>query len=401
MITVKEAECLITSNTPVFPAESIHVQAAIGQILSEDIKADRDLPPFHRVTMDGMAIHLPSWKNGQIDFQIESTAQAGHPQLTLIDQKKCIQVMTGAILPERTNGVIPYEELNIENTVATIKERFTLESMNYVHQKGSDKKQGGILIERGTRLLSPHIAILTSVGKADILVGRQPSVAIVSNGDEIVDLGQPLEQFQIHPSNAYALQATLQNSGYKKVEIFHYKDNEDEIERGLTTLLEKFEILILSGGVSMGQYDLIPKVLHKLDVRQVFHKVRQRPGKPLWFGISKNKKPVFGLPGNPVAALICFHRFVIPQLDRSMGAKDKMSRYIELGEAITFKPALTYFRPVKMKGLSSGISIAEPVKYNGSGDYAALGDSDGYIELPEEQNDFPCGMRVEFYEWRA
>jgi len=400
MITVEHAWHMIAEQAPRLTPVICELSEAQGLTLREDISADRDIPPYNRVMMDGIAIAYGALEAGFREFTIVATQPAGKPPLPLHDRKNsCIQIMTGAVLPDGCDCIIPYEDLLIENDLAKLKPRVQPQHMQYIHIRGSDKKQGEVLLQRGIRMLSPQIAIAAAVGKQQILVGRRPSIAVIANGDELVELGRDLRPWQIRPSNSYALRAALRSQHFDHTSVFLTRDDRDKLTRQLGGILEEYDVIILSGGVSMGEYDFIPSVLENLGVKKIFHKISQRPGKPFWFGQRRDRKPVFALPGNPVSTLVCFHRYVLPFLLLSTGASARDIEYVTLGTEVNFEPPLTYFLPVNLEGTRTQGAVAVPVEYHNSGDFTSLAQSDGFVELTRDLNKFPKGTPVRFHRW--
>ena len=222
---------------------------------------------------------------------------------------------------------------------------------------------------------------------------------MISTGDELVEVHEQPEPYQIRQSNAYALKSALQDFGYQKVTQYHVNDDKAQLIECLGNALSTSDILILTGGVSMGKFDFVPEVMQQLGIKVLFHKVKQRPGKPFWFGKSSENKVVFALPGNPNAAVICFYRYVIPQLCRSSGEKKIRQQYATLSENVRFEKALTYFLPVILDYGKDGRTIATPIKIGGSGDYGALGCSDGFVEIDEDQDCLSKGQALPLYRW--
>jgi len=401
MITVKEADKIIFQDVKESPALRVPLQDAFGMVLQEDLLADRDLPPFHRVAMDGIGINFSSWEKGGRAFPIEGIQKAGSPVLTLKDVNACIEVMTGAVLPGGCDCVIPVENITIDNGKAELREGFKLTRMQNVHVKGADYKCGTSLVLRGHRLLSPQVAVAASVGKSEVLVSETPKIAVIGTGDELVGIHQKVEPYQIRQSNSYAMQSALRLCGYDHVTRFHIRDDKDELKKRLKEALENFDVLILSGGVSMGKFDYIPEVLKTVGVEVLFHKVKQRPGKPFWFGKNGDGKPVFALPGNPVSTQIGVYRYILPYLNRAIGARAAPEEFAVLDEAVEIKTAFTYFLPVKVESESNGRLVALPVFPNGSGDYASLARSDGFIELPPDTYQLPKGTVARLYRWNG
>jgi len=399
MITVQEAELIIEKSVKLFSPISRSLQDAFGFILQEDIFADRDLPPFHRVAMDGIAINFVSWEKGNRSFTIEGVQKAGSPQLTLKDENVCLEAMTGAMLPQGCDCVIPVENIEVKEETAHLREGFKLTFMQNVHQQGSDYKQDDILLSKGCRLLSPQVAVAASVGKSKVQVAYAPKIAIISTGDELVEVDQVVESYQIRQSNSYVLQSALELQGYKQAKRFHIQDDKKILLERLDKILAEFDVVVLSGGVSMGKFDYVPQVLKALGVEVLFHKVKQRPGKPFWFGKTSEGKPVFALPGNPVATQIGVYRYVIPYLAKASGMRSVCGQCVELTEDMTIKTPFTYFLPVKIKCNADAKLTAMPVPTQGSGDYASLAKTDGFVELPADTFKFSKGLVVPFYPW--
>lgn len=401
MISVHEADKRIQDQTRVLPAETVALRRAAGRVLREDIRADRDMPPFHRSIRDGIAVSRAAWLDGQRSFRIEATQFAGQPRHTLQDAAGgCIQIMTGAALPIGCDEVLQYEDLTIEGGTATVNPGVVMEDLQYVHPRASDRRAGDTLLEPGCYLNGPRIGIVASTGTSTVRVAPFPRIAMLSNGDELVDVGQPIEPFQVRLSNNYAVAAALERNGAPEVTVTHVPDDPDRIEMELARLLDTHDLLVLSGGVSAGKTDFIPAALERLSVRQVFHKVSQRPGKPLWFGVSRNHQPVFALPGNPVSTLTCLHRYVVPHLERMMGAKAGPAPTAILSEQIRFEPAFTSFRPVRELHTDPGTTVVSPVVYHGSGDHTALASSTGFVELDAGTTVFAAGTEAPYIRWR-
>jgi molybdopterin molybdotransferase len=385
MVSVEEAEKIILDHWFKPTAEKVSLDQVNGRTLSEEIKADRDLPPFNRATMDGVAIAFKSFENGQRDFLIEGIQAAGQHQQTLTDPTECFEIMTGAPMPKGTDSVIPYERIIIENKMAKLSG--VVERNQSVHYQGSDAKQNEILLSRGFRISSAEVAMLASVGNSEVSVFKHPAAAIISTGDELVDVDQMPLPHQIRKSNSHMLAASLDELGCK-ADLFHLIDDEKKIKEKLADVLNHYELIILSGGVSKGKFDFVPQVLESLGVKKLFHQVSQRPGKPMWFGHSQ-KNTVFALPGNPVSTFMCFHRYVRPWLLKSLGNPIKNTEAI-LAKDFTFAPALTYFLQVKIEN-ENGKLLAYPKTGGGSGDFANLKDVDGFLELPLERSEFQKG----------
>jgi len=404
MITVEEAERLVLDTMPRMPAVCRPLAEVRGGVLHEPITADRPFPPYHRVAMDGIALAYATWERGARSFPVAGTQAAGQPQTALPDPGHCVEVMTGAVLPEGADCVVPVEELVLDNGTATIREDFELKPMHNVHVQGEDREEGAVLLGEGSILFGPQCAIAATVGKAELLVSEQPAVAIVSTGDELIEVkGIPLPH-QIRASNSHAMKASLEVAGFRDVRLSHLPDDEDATVSGLGTVLESCQVVVICGGVSAGRYDYVPTALERLGVKQLFHKVSQRPGKPMWFGAGPDGQAVFGLPGNPVSSLVCLHRYVLAGLWASLGARlvDVDERPgARLGAEFAFKKSLTYFLPVTLRETADGMRTACAVAMGGSGDLAGLADSDGFLELPAEPKVFEAGSVYPLWTWAA
>lgn len=407
MLSVQQADDMIRLNVKLCPPVRVTLREAFGCVLREDIRADRDLPPFDRVAMDGIAISWDSWRKGRREFVVEGVQKAGTPVQTLKNQSHSIEVMTGAVLPKGCDCVIPVENIEIDGRIARLREGFKISRWLNIHPRGTEYKRGAILLRKGCRLLSAQIAVAASVGKPEVRVSRSPSIAVVGTGDELVEVGKPIAPFQIRQSNAYALECAFQMHGYRDVRRFHLKDDKEKLRLRLKDVLQKFDVVVLSGGVSMGKFDFVPEVLERLRVKVLFHKVKQRPGKPFWFGKSRDGKPVFALPGNPVSTLISAYRYILPYLNQSSGLDTTAAEFAVLEEDVEVKTPLTSFLPVKIAYHPDGRLAASPVHTHGSGDYASLAQSDGFVELKEDTPlagrlrtyRFPKGSVSRLYRW--
>ncbi len=398
MLSVAEAHSIVLNHLLVLPAELIPLPQAAGRVLREPLTADRDLPPFNRVSMDGIAIQFAAFETGQRQFRVAGTQFAGQPAQTLTDPTACLEVMTGAMLPTGTDTVIRYEDLQITEGVAEIQIDAIQAGQN-VHHRATDRKQDEELVPIGTRLGPPEMAVAASVGKATILVSKRPKIALISTGDELVDVADTPEPYQIRRSNTYLLQTVLQSAGAETT-LLHLPDDADTMETALKTLLTEYDALVLSGGVSAGKADFVPSVMERLGVRQLFHQVAQRPGKPLWFGASDEGKVVFGLPGNPVSTFLCAYRYLLPWLKASLGLPVLHPSVARLARSVSFTPKLTYFLPVRLSVSPDGIGFAAPLPGSGSADYANLVQCDGFMELPPERAEFSEGEAFPVYTFR-
>lgn len=398
MFTVAQAESSILQHALPLRKQYLPLREAAGYVLAEDLYADRDFPPFDRVTMDGIAIHYAAFARGQRQFRIEAVQAAGAQQLSLQHEQNCLEVMTGASLPLGTDTVIRYEDLNIADGIAQINIEAITQRQN-IHARAIDRKQGDLIISAGRKIGPAEMATAATLGKISIAVARLPRTAIVSTGDELVDIHETPLPHQIRRSNTYAIQTAL--AEWKvEAEMFHFYDDEQVIREGIQDILKRFDLIILSGAVSEGKFDFVPQALAAAGVKQLFHKVSQRPGKPFWFGVYPPHSVLFALPGNPVSAFLGTYRYILPWLRLSLGVQSWPKQTAVLAQDFVFKPDLTYFVPVKLDNSEGGMLRAYPLEGHGSGDLANLNDADGFLELPKERSEFAAGEAFSFIPYR-
>ena len=398
MITPAIADRLIGEHVTCLPIESLPLAQCGGAVLRENVYGERDAPPFDRVAMDGIALRAADAQKLR-EFRVQARQAAGDAPLTLAAGNQCIEIMTGAMLPGGCDAVVPIERLRVQAGVAYLEDGLAVTPAMNVHARGSDSAQGTLLLAAGTRLAVPEIAVAAGAGMARVRVSSQPNIVVISTGNELVEPGEPVLPHQVRRSNAYAVLAALRQRGFRRTADDHVRDDADEMRARLRFHLDTHDVLILSGGVSMGALDLVPGVLRDLGVREVFHKVEQRPGRPLWFGIGPAGQAVFGLPGNPVSTLVCLARYVTPALYAALGEAPVAPQRLALQEAVEVRHTLTSFLPVRVVGDEWGRDWAEPRPTNGSGDFTSLTGTDGFVELPPGPNRFAKGFVTRCWRW--
>lgn len=399
MISASEAEQLIREHMGRFAAQTRSIDDAAGCILRQSIVAERDQPPFDRVTMDGMAIRFEEFSHGKRRFDIAGMQAAGMAPMTMHPEGACVEVMTGAVMPDGCDTVIAVEQTRREGSQLAVAADYEPQRGQFIHRRGSDCQAGETLIEPGATLRAPEIAVIAANGYGSVEVSAQPRVTILATGDELVDVEAPVAAWQIRRSNDRALAALLASRGLSEVKLKHVTDDRDVLKTAIAEQLDTRDVLILSGGVSMGQRDFVPGVLSELGVQRVFHKIAQRPGKPMWFGVGPKGQAVFALPGNPVSVLVCATRYVMPALLGAMGRAAPPPTCVTLAAPIDFAAALTYFVPVRMRTDTAGLPIAMPLPPQTSGDFSALTQTQGFVELPPEKSHFPAGFIATYYPW--
>jgi len=397
MTTVEQAKKLILAEAGNYGAEIIPFEHALGRVLAENIKADRDLPPFNRVTMDGIAISYKSFESGIKTFRIKAIQAAGDAPVEIDSPDECVEIMTGAVLPDSLDTVVRYEDVEINNGHATLLTN-DIKKGQSLHLQGADKKQGDIILTPGRVITPVLISLLASVGEAEVRVKRLPRIVVISSGDELVDIAATPSPYQIRKSNSYTIQAVLKQCGVE-AGMLHIPDDPEITRQQILECINNYDVLLLTGGISMGKFDYIPQALKALQVNQIFHKVQQRPGKPFWFGKHDNGAVVFAFPGNPVATFMCLHRYFIPWLQASLGLTENQPTYAVLNQDFEFTPDLKYFLQVKLNFNEQGQLLATPVEGNGSGDFANLADTDAFMELTLEKSEFKKGETYKVWKF--
>jgi molybdopterin molybdotransferase len=416
MISTLEADRLIDETlanreTP-RGCEETSLAASIGRVLARDIFADNDQPPFDRVAMDGVALvldHAGDSAVARADFSIDGRLPAGvaKPEgLARSESGGVIEVMTGAALPRPWNAVVPWEDLESakDGTRWRLRAGTRLVRGMNVHPRANDYRKGELLIPSGTRIGTPHIHILASIGCAGVPVVPFPRVTLIGTGDELVDIQATPLPYQIRRSNMVALEACLRRAGFPVAEALHVPDREESMRGVLSKSLAESDVLLLSGGVSKGSKDLVPPTLLSLGCTRVFHGVAHKPGKPIWFGTSPHGGVIFALPGNPVSSLVCFLRYVLPRLrawaePRAAGEPLAGSLSLPLLGRVERQSAYALLLPALVASRPDGSSALEIRKGKGSGNFAGLVPSDGIAELSPGDGDLPEGTPARFFPW--
>jgi molybdopterin molybdotransferase len=400
VLTPAGAEKLIFDTIPLFHREDCAIAEAHGRILRSDLRADRDLPPFDRVTMDGYAMRASALAAGTRSFRVQAIQAAGMRPFTLgAEPGACIEVMTGSVLPEGADCVVPYEETSREGDWIVAAPAGEAAPGHNVHRRGSDHRAGEVIVRSGVRLTGREIAVAASCGHPALTVTHSPKVAVISTGDELVEVDALVAAHQIRRSNDHAIRAALIKAGYPRADRFHLRDVRHEIEHMLWHILAEYDIVLITGGISKGKFDFLPSELGRQGVKKIFQGVAQRPGKPFWFGLSGRLTPVFALPGNPVSAYTCLHRYVLPALDHASGLTPRPLSMAALAEPVVFRPKLAYLLPVRLSSGPHAELVATPGPVNSSGDFAGLVDTDGFVELPPETDEFPKGYVASYRSW--
>lgn len=396
MVSVQEALNVVLNAAVQRPIIKVDLAESEGMVLAEDVYADRDFPPFDRVCMDGICIHSDALKDGDTIFELKGMAAAGMPRMNFQGKGSAIEVMTGAILPEGYNIVIPFEEIDTVENEARLLRPDWKEGAN-IHKKGRDRKKGSLLIPKGTKIEAPEIGVIATVGLSTIAVYKAFNIAIVSTGDELVGIDEMPASYQIRTSNSIQLASVLKREGHT-TRCFHINDDQKKLEQDLGRIMDEYDMLILSGGVSRGKLDFVPAVLESLQVEKLFHRVAQKPGKPFWFG-TKGDTPVFAFPGNPVSSFLCLHKYALPFMHKCMTLPLSPQSYAVLEESVSFKKPLTYFPTVELF-YKNGVLHANLKPGQGSGDLSNLMNNNAFVELDATLSEIGKGALLPVIRYR-
>ncbi len=394
MIGYREARELVIARVAglggVVETESVPLPEALGRVLAHDIVSDRDYPPFDRSIRDGYAVRAADTHPGaQLRFTGE--LKAGDTPSISVSADSCIQIMTGAPLPADADAVVMIEHTSREGDLITLDRG--VKNGQHVVRRGSEQAAGGIVLAAGARIGFAEIAAAAQVGAAHPVVTRKPRVAVLSTGDEVVDFASVPGPFQIRNSNSVSLAAQISLLGAEAVILGNAKDSLDELRTKISAGLEA-DALILSGGVSMGKYDLVEPVLREFGAEIIFDAVAIRPGKPVVFAICKGKA-VFGLPGNPVSTMVTFDLFVHPAIDILAGAEPRPLPFVQarLTAPLTERPGLTHFLPAQISWRGETAHVS-PIAWQGSGDVVAMAHANCLMVVPPERERIDAGEAV-------
>ncbi|MFQ3224753.1 MAG: molybdopterin molybdotransferase [Lentimonas sp.] len=387
----------IDAHLPTIATISCPLDKCAGRILRQAVTADRPLPPFDRSMMDGYAIRATDLAQSDT-FTIVAQAPAGAPAVELGSaQNACAEIMTGAVVPADADCVVPYEvtERIDEQTIRLLNPSDHV-SGNCIHPLGSDHPAGQVLLAPNTVIGSREIAIAATCGSAQLQVTKMPTIAIVSTGDELVDVAATPAAHQIRRSNDLSIETALTNAQLSAQHRTHLPDDAAISKTKLAELIEQNTFLIISGGISMGKKDYIPATLDELGLENHFHGVLQKPGKPFGYWSNANCA-VFTLPGNPLSTLVALHHYVIPAIKHAMGAPTKPApRTVQLAALVKARDDITIFLPIKL----GANNTAHSTPAQNSGDLVRILQSDGYIELPPSATKtYPAGRTFEFHPW--
>ena len=386
MIPVPEAKKFVHDNCSHERVERKSLVKATGSVLASPVYSPINTPPFHQSAMDGYAFSFESW-DGRSDLEICGEIQAGNQADVVLKPFQAVRIFTGAALPADADTVVMQEHVTKNENTIRIENALLVKGAN-VRPLGSQTKKGEQALDKGQLLTAPAISFLAGIGIEKVEVYSQPFISMIITGKELIQPGQEITDGKIYESNSFGLIAALNTLGISPVSVEIVDDDEDEITKAITRQFNS-DILILTGGVSVGDYDLVPKMLEKCGVKTIFHRVRQKPGKPFYFG-KRNQTLVFGLPGNPASVLTCFYEYVVPAIGHF--TKKQLLRKIKMPLANDYKKkaGLTYF--LKGKTNAGEVTILNNQESYMMNSFAL---ADCIIELKESKEQFNKGEMVD------
>jgi len=394
LIPVDEALAIVLAHTPSLPDEEVLLTDALGRVLAEAAAADHDMPPFDRSAMDGYAVRAADVAHAPVVLEVAGQIRAGQYPADTLRPGQAVQVMTGAPVPPGATAVQPVEKTRALDGGRRVEILAPVETGAHVSRQGIEVRAGDVVLARGETIDPPAVAVLAAVGRGRVRVGRRPTVAVLVTGDELVDVWDKPGRGRIRNSNGYAVQAQAAWAGASVRSLGVVPDQADRIAQALR---EGFgsDVLVVSGGVSEGAFDLVEEALARFDVGLLFTKVAIKPGAPLVFG-RRGDKLVFGLPGNPVSAQVTFDVFVRPALLRMQGARvvTRPVLEVELLEAASNRSGRRYYLPARARW-QGGRLVARPVATQGSADVVAHARANALVILDAARRRAEAGERAE------
>ena len=390
MISVSEAKKIIAENVFSLEPAILPLQDSAGLVIAEDIIATTDIPAFPQSSMDGYAFSFAGWKQHK-KLKIAGEVAAGSNDLFTLTPENAVRIFTGAAVPVGADTVIMQEKTQVENGELKIEDE-NLKEGNSVRPKGSEVKAGTLALEKENVLSPAAIGFLAGIGITEVRVYPNPSVSIIITGNELQQPGKPLQHGQVYESNSFALKAVLKQMNIDNIKILYATDKPEIVTDTLQKALQQSDVVLLTGGISVGDYDFVLQAANQCGVEKLFHKIKQRPGKPLYFG-KKEKKLVFGLPGNPSSVLTCFYQYVIPALEKLSKRKIGLqSLQVPLAKPFQKNTGLTHF----LKGYYDG-KRATSLDAQESYRLSSFAKANCFIQVDEEITSLSGGELVTIY----
>jgi molybdopterin molybdotransferase len=391
-LRVCEAQRVIFESVVKQDFETVRLECSLGRVLAGDILANRDLPPYAVSAMDGFAVRSADLADAPVTLEIVEDIKAGDMPVKTVMQGQCARIMTGAPVPRGADAVIRVEDTR-EVSATRVEIAKAVKPGNDIRPQGENMKDGQVVLAAGTEITPGVIGVLATVKATQLSVYRRPTVAILSTGNELEGMDEPLNPNKIPDSNTYALMAQVQALGIEPVLLGIARDDPAELEQYLRRGLE-YDVLLVSGGTSVGVHDYVRPTIEKLGVAMKFWRVAIRPGHPLAFGMT-DKTAVFGLPGNPVSSMVCVEEFVVPALRRMMGNPRPYRRTVtaRLAHPVKFRPGRTEFIRVQLARDGAGY-IASSTGTQSSGVLLSMAKADGLLVVPSDSTGLAEGEQV-------
>jgi molybdopterin molybdotransferase len=403
MLRIEDALQLILTHTPVLPDEEVALAEAAGRVLRRDALSDLDLPPFDRARMDGYAIRASDTasasESGLVRLRAIGESAAGFAFSGRVEAGQAVRIMTGAPVPAGADAVQKIEVIQV-NEDGWIELTEPVAAGQFVTPQASEARNGEVVVKAGERITPAVAAVLASFGHARVTVARRPRLALLSTGSELVEVHEQPQGAQIRNSNTYSLGGYATRAGVEVASSGIVRDDFDATQQAIARALSQADVVMLSGGVSMGDYDLVKPVLRALGAEVLVEKVAMHPGKPTVFA-RLGEKVIFGLPGNPVSVAVSFHLFARPALLKMQGASEihlpRAQAY--LMRTVKGAPPRRSHQPARLL-IRSGRAEAEPLKWGGSSDLVAFMRADALIVVPEERASLNEGELAEVISLR-
>jgi molybdopterin molybdotransferase len=393
MFSVKEAKAILSKHIIQGQTIYTHLEEATGMVLAEDIPSAYDIPFFDNSAMDGYAI---AWKDGDKERRLrpETKIRAGELEDFILDENEAIRIFTGAPVPKGADTIIPQEWVKIDGDIFSFDiDKF--EKGSNLRKQGAQNKAGDIIALNGSEITPGMVGLLSSVGLHEVRVFSKPNVGIILTGDELEEIGKPLSFGKVYNSNGPVLKTYLKQLGIDEVELATALDEPAKLQTTIDLFLEKYDIVLISGGISVGDYDFVKGSLEKAGVKELFYKIRQKPGKPLFVGQRKNQW-IFALPGNPASTLTCFNQYVKPCLMAWMGKTnvwEPTGSYPLVYDYIK-KAGISHFLKAKLQNGSVHILPGQE-----SFNLISYGTANCIAEIAEETENLQAGDPVNVYVW--
>ncbi len=388
MISVEQARELISNNVTALQTCTMPLSNACGYVLAKDIVSELDIPAYPQSSMDGYAFAFDSFGT---TLALQGEMAAGSSDGMKVESGKAVRIFTGAAVPPGADTVVVQEKSSVENGQLIIAEH-PLKRGDNVRPVGSEIQKGSLALPAGVKLSPAAIGFLAGMGISEVEVYIMPCVGILVTGNELCEPGQPLGYGQVYESNSLTLRAALSAMGIHAGKVMHAKDDPAQLEQMLASLLNEHDMVLMTGGVSVGDYDFTMRAFDTCGVKKIFHKVRQKPGKPILFGMKENK-PVFGLPGNPASVLTCFFQYVWPALGRLMGTNLAIRKAeVPLAEGHKKPAGLTHFLKAEFDGIRVRLLTGQE-----SYKLASFAKANCLAVLPESETTWSAGDMIQIH----